>query len=389
MSIISSLLSKFVPSTQAPDQTANRVQMLTELFGIEKNKRFNTGFMSLWNSGSGSRDHECYSRHLRQSLGLDHYYQKKEIIVTPKTNPYYIITDYLKEKGWQFLLKSEDVLWFIHIEDNVPIIYGEVIIEERQMKIACEGDEATIREMMADLSKLYVENGIQLDTMTGIGQNGPIISSSYLFPDTEKLSFDSFYPWMEHDHKMHMNEVIDDYLNSPHTNLLLIGPPGTGKSTMIRTIFARASRKHNYLVTSQQALMDPSFPAWLASRPSGSIVAIEDADTLVESREKGNYQMASLLQTADGVVQNGIKIIISTNLPSLKDVDTALTRPGRCHRVIRFDMLNADEAMKAREEVGLPEVEIEDGEYTLSEALNYETLEGLRERKKATRAGFI
>jgi ATP-dependent 26S proteasome regulatory subunit len=47
------------------------------------------------------------------------------------------------------------------------------------------------------------------------------------------------------------------------------------------------------------------------------------------------------------------KLIFSTNLPSISDIDPALIRPGRCYDIIHFDELNQEQAEKLAERVGV------------------------------------
>jgi hypothetical protein len=71
---------------------------------------------------------------------------------------------------------------------------------------------------------------------------------------------------------------------------------------------------------------------------------VEDADHLLSSRANGNRTLHRFLNIADGLARaQGRKIILSTNLPNLRDIDAALVRPGRCfaHVVIR-DMKTTD-----------------------------------------------
>ncbi len=57
---------------------------------------------------------------------------------------------------------------------------------------------------------------------------------------------------------------------------------------------------------------------------------IEDADHLRMARANGNVDLHRFLAIADGVVRaQGRKIIFTTNLPNVGDIDEALVRPGR------------------------------------------------------------
>src|SRR5688500_15549460 len=72
---------------------------------------------------------------------------------------------------------------------------------------------------------------------------------------------------------------------------------------------------------------------------------IEDADHLLMPRSDGNANLHRFLCVADGVVRAlGRKIIFTTNLPNIGDIDEALVRPGRCFAVLRTRNLDRCEA---------------------------------------------
>jgi hypothetical protein len=55
--------------------------------------------------------------------------------------------------------------------------------------------------------------------------------------------------------------------------------------------------------------------------------------------------MHRFLATADGVARSqGRKIIFTTDLPNVTDIDEALIRPGRCYAIRNLRNLTPDEA---------------------------------------------
>src|SRR5450631_1422846 len=72
---------------------------------------------------------------------------------------------------------------------------------------------------------------------------------------------------------------------------------------------------------------------------------IEDADHMLMARSNGNVDLHRFLAVADGVVcAQGRKIIFTTNLPNIGDIDEALVRPGRCFATVRIRALDRREA---------------------------------------------
>ena len=64
--------------------------------------------------------------------------------------------------------------------------------------------------------------------------------------------------------------------------------------------------------------------------------------------------MHKFLNIGDGLVTTrNKKLIFSTNLPSIRDIDPALIRPGRCFDVLAFDYLTQQQAQALADEVGV------------------------------------
>jgi hypothetical protein len=74
-------------------------------------------------------------------------------------------------------------------------------------------------------------------------------------------------------------------------------------------------------------------------------------------------------------------------LPSVSDIDSALTRPGRCFDILNFDLLTTDQARKVAEKLGTSLPKKEDNRYTIAEIFNAKT-QGMEEMKKQ-KIGFI
>jgi ATP-dependent 26S proteasome regulatory subunit len=65
---------------------------------------------------------------------------------------------------------------------------------------------------------------------------------------------------------------------------------------------------------------------------------------MLKARSDGNQDLHRFLAIADGVVRaQGRKIIFTTNLPNIRDLDDALLRPGRCFKVVHTRLLGGEE----------------------------------------------
>jgi ATPase family protein associated with various cellular activities (AAA) len=146
-----------------------------------------------------------------------------------------------------------------------------------------------------------------------------------------------------------VGSFIRRYLEAPETVLVLQGPPGTGKTRLIRAILGEMSRRKNgdaqALYTSDKKTLesDEIFVKFITGWDDAFVV--EDADHLLKPRAEGNENLHRFLSIADGVVRaQGRKIVFSTNLPNIGDLDDALIRPGRCFARLSTRELSVDEA---------------------------------------------
>jgi hypothetical protein len=163
-----------------------------------------------------------------------------------------------------------------------------------------------------------------------------------------------FYPHQS----MTPAECWDAFVASGANVLLLIGPPGTGKSNYILQMMVhRGFDDKINLIDNAAILRNPGIADWMRDRPSGSVVITEDSDDMVGKRTDGNQVMSGILNTTSGIVQRDLKLIVSTNLPSIKDVDEALIRHGRGFDVLEFKLLNAEQAHAVRDMMGKPFIE--------------------------------
>jgi hypothetical protein len=142
---------------------------------------------------------------------------------------------------------------------------------------------------------------------------------------------------------------IHRYLRARETVLVLQGPPGTGKTRLVRAILAALSRRKGdsaqVLYTADRRTLenDEIFIEFITGAHDAFVV--EDADHVLCARASGNRDLHRFLAVAVGVVRAlGRKIIFTTNLPNVGDIDAALLRPGRCFAMLRTRALDRSEA---------------------------------------------
>ena len=151
-------------------------------------------------------------------------------------------------------------------------------------------------------------------------------------------------------------QFITRYLDAKDTVLILLGQPGSGKTRLVRAILAEMSRRKAESTKGDNAEVmytgdrrafenDAIFVEFITG--SHDAFVVEDADHLLTSRSSGNQDLHRFLGIADGVVRaQGRKILFTTNLPNVNDVDSALLRPGRCFAVVHTRSLAPEEGAR-------------------------------------------
>lgn len=245
---------------------------------------------------------------------------------------------------------------------NTPTVWG---IGENHMPRLIELFRERLAERTLGTAKLTTIQAI--NPMSGLETVDDDLSDV-------RLADSTFFPWMN---GTPITEYFMDFLTSDANVLILYGPPGTAKSTMIRTAVKQLGLRA--LGTSNQKLIgNPQFLTACGSRMSGrggdapyDVLIAEDAEILVRSRDLGNPLMSTLLDVTNGMsAKHSFKLILTMNSDNLNDVDTALLRPGRCFDIMHFGYLDAKQAANVRTALKLPEVPIKEGKYVLAEVVN-------------------
>ena len=245
-----------------------------------------------------------------------------------------------------------------YLIDDASFSYLNYNIQSSSITLKLVGDIDKVAKWYDDITEQYEEVTNTIEWMYSSDGNSievPIRG--------DRKPIDEMYPFLD---GRTLESYYTSFLESSASILLLIGPPGTGKTTFIRGLLQHADT--SAMVTYDASILAKDYIFAQFIEGDKNIMVIEDADNFLGARSDGNDMMHKFLNVGDGLVTTkGKKLIFSTNLPSIKDVDPALIRPGRCFDIVHFGQMNEEQATKLAAKLDI-ELEIKaDGLYSVAD----------------------
>lgn len=219
--------------------------------------------------------------------------------------------------------------------------------------------EKTRDELYSKIEKV-LSTDTHVPHITWYYRDGPAVKDINVNLNVNHLPCDEFYPFLK-DKNQTLVEYYDSFKNSGSSVLVLIGPPGTGKTSFIKG-YLNHTGCHAMTSSEPDVLYsDNMFINFITSKTN--VFVVEDADKYLQPREDNNPIMHKVLNASDGLLSmpDTKKMIFSTNLPGTSSIDPALIRPGRCFEVLNFGELNSEYVTKIAEKFNIKDVPNKEG----------------------------
>ena len=222
--------------------------------------------------------------------------------------------------------------------------YFRYEIHANSVEVHIHGDRATLASIGGAVRAEFEEVVTHLEWVHSTDR-----SSVYIPLGRDRTPVDEMFPFLGEEK---LTAYYERFMESLASVLLLIGPPGTGKTSFIRGLMQHT--QSSAVVTYDEAILsqDDVFAQFVDG--DQRMMIVEDADMFLRTRSGGNASMHKFLNIGDGLVtMRNKKLIFSTNLPSAREIDPALIRPGRCFDVVSFDYLNNEQAATLARRLGI------------------------------------
>jgi ATP-dependent 26S proteasome regulatory subunit len=256
-------------------------------------------------------------------------------------------------KQWYFVVDQKDYTSYLELgqfkEDKLDVISISLVTANHDVA-------AMVEKYVQDNFSKNVENSVYVISQSQHGLTLQNLGSIVCPLQRENYSEEVLSSF----------DYIVDHFNrkEPYGRLAIFnGPPGTGKTWMLRSIISKIKNCIIVLLPSKlvSEIDSPQIITLLSEEksdfgnfivPDGDVKSapilfiIEDADSCLVPRESDNIlTISSLLNYTDGILGSllDLRIIATTNAEKL-EFDSALTRPGRLCKHVYVGMLSAKHA---------------------------------------------
>jgi len=170
---------------------------------------------------------------------------------------------------------------------------------------------------------------------------GPSLADLYLLPHVRQAA-ESIVA------RLNNWDYLADHGGKPPKGVLLFGPPGTGKTSLVNAMARSLGDWHVFEVKTPSILNDPAEFSKILDRASEhrpAIVFLDEADDLLQDRSGSRYATATneILKGMDGVMGNVPEVIFVAATNNPQAIDAAAKRSGRFGEKVFLDNFRGED----------------------------------------------
>lgn len=304
---------------------------------------------------------------IKYHLDNNTYFRSETLEGTLKSKTIEDIENYLLSLNAEKKYKSTTCTAFILHNSLFIIVMSEIDIT---ITFACNDDRAY--EAFMELKNTYV-NTSKKDLVFSIVKDGGDLKIRNIGVANLPLVESNYSKDVIADYK-YVCEVFGSKTPSGRI-CILNGPPGTGKSSLIRASLSDIDALFIVVPSNMLSALDkPEFlPLLLDVKKTHDkpiILIVEDGDSCLVPRKSDNMSViSSLLNLSDGIIGSiiDIRIFVTTN-SEVQEIDEAIMRPGRLCKNINVDPLSYDDSNSVYQRLTGTEEKLEKADfYTLAQ----------------------
>ncbi len=290
-----------------------------------------------------------------------------------------ILKRHFRQDYFEYKQKIDFIDVIYILEDGIMIdieTNGTIVI------LFAKNGEAQAKSIANEFQRFTIKKKKDMHKISIVIQRGPGVDLMDLENKKPKVIMAQNY----NDDLVEMHKKIVKDINRKNDSGLFLfhGTPGTGKSTYIRYLIHCTKKKVIFMTPKLAGNLDTPQLLNLLLENRNSILVIEDAEDLLQSRDQGmNPYISMLLNLTDGLLGGnlGIKIICTFN-GNFNKIDSALLRKGRLIAKYEFKALSIAKAQSLSDSLGFKTTITK--EMTLAEIYNQneEDFGGKGDRKR-------